>query len=162
MSPRANKICGHEICSRIVPPGVRYCDQHRTEKQWRGVDSKRSGATGHQARRQRVLRRDNYLCQLRYEACVQLASHVDHVVPLAEGGADDDRNCAAACSVCHAKKSSMEAHKARGHQVTEPKQAATQSDPPMRVDPMQVDPEMPSHANQSTHKPGIPRRINIW
>ncbi len=160
--PRAPKMCGAEICSSIVPSGTKYCERHRREKQWRGGDSRRSGTTAHKARRLRVLRRDNYFCQLRYEGCTQLATDVDHVVPLAEGGADSDSNCAASCSSCHTKKSSIEGHRARGRTVAEPKRVATQSDPPMRVDPMQVDPEMPSHATCSTPKSGIPRRIEIF
>ncbi len=155
-------MCGAAVCSAIVPNGVKYCERHRREKQWRGGDSRRSGTTAHKARRLRVLRRDGYRCQLRYEGCSGMATDMDHVVSLAEGGADSDDNSAGSCPSCHAKKSSIEGHRARGRTVADPNHVATQSDPPMRVEPMRVEPEMPSDATRSTPKSGIPRRIEIF
>jgi 5-methylcytosine-specific restriction endonuclease McrA len=34
--------------------------------------------------------------------------HIDHVVPLADGGADDVKNMQALCAICHADKTSEE------------------------------------------------------
>jgi 5-methylcytosine-specific restriction protein A len=58
------------------------------------------------ARRQRILLRDAYVCQA--DGCGRVvsgrAAHVDHLVPLEEGGTDDDANLRTMCEVCHGKK----------------------------------------------------------
>lgn len=55
-------------------------------------------------KRRRILVRDACVCQ----ACGSIASgpeaHVDHIVPLADGGADDDGNLQTLCRPCHSKK----------------------------------------------------------
>lgn len=117
--PRAAKICGHSSgCTRLVPAGTRYCAEHQRERTWQGADRKRTGTAAHKARRARVLARDGHRCQLRYEGvCIGVGSQLDHVIPLAEGGADIDQNTVAACPPCHRRKSSIEGHRARGHNV---------------------------------------------
>lgn len=50
--------------------------------------------------RRRVLARD-VLCRLCGE---RAATEVDHIVPLARGGADNDGNMQGVCRACHAKK----------------------------------------------------------
>ncbi len=42
---------------------------------------------------------------------VSLGTDVDHVIPLANGGADDESNLQTLCSECHQKKSILD----RGH-----------------------------------------------
>ncbi|WP_169805957.1 HNH endonuclease [Azohydromonas lata] len=70
-----------------------------------------------QAIRERILRRDNGLCQC--EECKaapvpRLASVVDHVVPLWEGGAESDENRQSLNVGCHARKSAEEARRRAG------------------------------------------------
>jgi 5-methylcytosine-specific restriction protein A len=70
-----------------------------------------------QAIRERILRRDNGLCQC--EECKaaplpRLASVVDHVVPLWEGGAESDENRQSLHPDCHARKSADEARRRAG------------------------------------------------
>jgi 5-methylcytosine-specific restriction protein A len=36
------------------------------------------------------------------------AAHVDHIVPLEEGGTDDDANLQVLCHACHGKKTREE------------------------------------------------------
>jgi HNH endonuclease len=50
--------------------------------------------------RARVRYRDRWTCQ----RCGALATHVDHVVPLLFGGADDERNLQALCEHCNLSK----------------------------------------------------------
>jgi 5-methylcytosine-specific restriction endonuclease McrA len=71
------------------------CEMHRlrngSSRTWRGV-------------RQRVLIRDRYSCRVPGpdgEPCGALATHVDHVIPLADGGTDDESNLRAACPPCN-------------------------------------------------------------
>lgn len=63
------------------------------------------------ATRERILRRDMGLCQC--GACKllpapRIAHQVDHIVPLADGGADADHNLQALNVDCHALKTAAE------------------------------------------------------
>lgn len=61
-------------------------------------------------KRERILMRDGHLCQpCRASGFVTLANQVDHIVPQAEGGSDDDANLQAICGPCHAAKTKAEA-----------------------------------------------------
>lgn len=73
------------------------------------------GRGGRPWRRKRaaVLKRDGYVCQCcQRGGRVTLATEVDHVVPRAEGGSDDETNLQAICAECHKAKTVAEA--ARG------------------------------------------------
>lgn len=49
-----------------------------------------------------VLERDGYRCQIRGKKCTVVANDVDHIIPLAFGGALLDRsNLRAACAACN-------------------------------------------------------------
>jgi 5-methylcytosine-specific restriction endonuclease McrA len=50
--------------------------------------------------RERILRRDGYICQY----CAQEADTVDHVIPRRVGGLDSDDNLVAACKRCNYSK----------------------------------------------------------
>lgn len=73
------------------------------------------GRGGRPWRRKRewVMKRDGYLCQpCNREGRITLATEVDHVIPQAEGGSDDETNLQAICDECHKAKTKAEA--ARG------------------------------------------------
>lgn len=59
--------------------------------------------------RERILKRDDYLCQpcLRMDR-VSAADEVDHIVPLHVGGSNADENQEAICRECHRTKSRSE------------------------------------------------------
>lgn len=68
--------------------------------------------TGRPWRRLRaeVLKRDNHLCRVcDEEGRLTIATEVDHVKPLAEGGTDDLQNLQAICAEHHQAKSQAEA-----------------------------------------------------
>lgn len=49
-----------------------------------------------------ILDRDRHTCQINGPRCTHHATHVDHIIPLAEGGARlDPNNCRAACRSCN-------------------------------------------------------------
>ena len=49
-----------------------------------------------------VLERDAHRCQIGGKHCTVVATEVDHIVPLADGGAPyDPTNCRAACRWCN-------------------------------------------------------------
>lgn len=50
-----------------------------------------------------ILQRDGHQCQIRGPKCKGVATQVDHIVPLSEGGARlDPDNLRAACGTCNA------------------------------------------------------------
>lgn len=68
-------------------------------------------------KRARVLARDGYLCQCKQckaTGALKLATEVDHVIPIAEGGTDDESNLQAMNTDCHKLKTQAEAARGRG------------------------------------------------
>lgn len=64
--------------------------------------------------RERILVRDNYLCQpCRKDDRITLATEVDHIVPQFEGGGEGDVNLQSICGECHEAKTKAEARRAR-------------------------------------------------
>ncbi len=64
-----------------------------------------------QATRLRVLARDAYTCQTPGCAAGN-ARQVDHEIPRAEGGTDEEHNLVTRCDACHASKSGTEGARA--------------------------------------------------
>lgn len=64
--------------------------------------------------RRRILKRDNYECQMPTPlgVCRAWANEVDHIVPASQGGSDDDPNLRALCHDHHKVKSSSEGGRA--------------------------------------------------
>lgn len=54
--------------------------------------------------RYRVLTRASYRCELCGANAVDAALHVDHIIPRAKGGVDDESNLQALCSTCNSMK----------------------------------------------------------
>lgn len=82
--------------------------------------TERTRGSAWMATRRRIFQRDNGLCQC--EECkasgrLLVAHEVDHVVELADGGADADHNLAAINADCHARKTAREAAKRAGRAV---------------------------------------------
>lgn len=63
------------------------------------------------ALRARILRRDNGLCrcaECRRTGAIKLAHQVDHIIPVIEGGGDNEENLQAINRDCHKAKSAAE------------------------------------------------------
>jgi 5-methylcytosine-specific restriction enzyme A len=87
---------------------------------WQHAESSHKRGYGYrwQKLRERILRRDDYLCQpCLAHSRVTPATEVDHITPKAEGGTDDPGNLQAICRECHAEKTAREAAEAQGHAV---------------------------------------------
>lgn len=68
--------------------------------------------------RERILKRDCYLCQpCKALDRITLATEVDHIAPQFEGGSEADENLQAICSDCHGTKTQAEARRARGNRA---------------------------------------------
>ena len=60
------------------------------------------------ARRTRILLRDAMRCRECRRAVSGREAHVDHLVPLEDGGTDDDSNLRTLCDRCHGRKTRAE------------------------------------------------------
>ena len=89
-----------DAITRWRPPhqrGLRAAKEraHYTSEDWR-------------AKRERILIRDAFVCRDCNEVCYGQDAHVDHIVPLEDGGTDADRNLQTLCSSCHGRKTRAE------------------------------------------------------
>lgn len=125
MPTAAPKPCRHPGCGALVRDGGSRCATHK--RPMPGSFADRSRGTRHERgyggtwekTRERILRRDNGLCQecLRNGVLTSVgdkpySAWCDHIIPKAEGGTDDDTNLQTLCRSCHQKKT--DAEKARG------------------------------------------------
>jgi 5-methylcytosine-specific restriction protein A len=60
--------------------------------------------------RKRILERDEYRC---YRCGADGCRRVDHIVPVSQGGGDEDSNLAAICDVCERSKTAREGNAAK-------------------------------------------------
>ncbi|MBC7201924.1 MAG: HNH endonuclease [Pusillimonas sp.] len=65
-------------------------------------------------KRERILKRDGYMCQCpECKGIKRIAHEVDHVLPISQGGTDDDSNLQAINRDCHKAKTQAEALRGR-------------------------------------------------
>lgn len=67
--------------------------------------------------RRAVLARDGGVCQLQLPGCVQVATHVDHIVAKSLGGDDTMPNLRAACGPCNQSRGQGRAHRAQPNPI---------------------------------------------
>ena len=121
MPSAAPKPCAHIGCGKLVRDG-RYCSAHQGDKkQGRFADSQRGSrhergyGTAWDKLRLVILARDNGLCVLCHEAGrLTPAAQVDHIIPKAEGGTDQESNLQSVCVPCHRAKTDREKLRGRG------------------------------------------------
>lgn len=113
MPTAAPKPCSR--CGVLVRDGTTRCQAHKGAAgsfadKHRGSRHARGYGAAWDRTRLRILRRDAGLCQpsLRHGLVVQ-ATAVDHVVPKAQGGTEDDDNLQAISATPHAAKTAAEA-----------------------------------------------------
>lgn len=110
--------CRHPGCGALVRDGSSYCTAHKKAKEVvHGSFADRSRGTRHQRGygsawdrlRLHILERDCGLCRVCSEAGrITPAAQVDHIVPKAWGGTDDESNLQAICRTCHTAKTNHE------------------------------------------------------
>jgi 5-methylcytosine-specific restriction enzyme A len=88
-------------------PTVRIPDPNRDRERVAGEAflSKRKGRS---KRRMRILSRDSFLCNHCSQPFPESNLEVDHIIPLVQGGSDDDCNLQTLCKPCHLKKTVAE------------------------------------------------------
>jgi len=83
-----------------------------TRKPWANRDGSGRGGRPWRRIRERVLKRDGYLCRTcRDKGRVTPATEVHHVIALSQGGTDDDGNLLGLCQDCHLESDAAN----RGH-----------------------------------------------
>lgn len=71
--------------------------------------SRRSLLNGYYALRWRVLERDRFTCQCCGQSAPSVHLEVDHIIPVAEGGSDDEGNLRATCYACNRGRNALSA-----------------------------------------------------
>lgn len=114
MPSAAPRPCTHPGCGRLVHDGSGRCDRH-PKPAWSKPATATKRVTGRRLQQLRadLFARDPLCAECRRLGRVTLATQRDHVVPLAEGGADDENNVQGLCDDCHEGKSLAEALRGR-------------------------------------------------
>ena len=93
MPTKPMRPCGWPGCPELVTRG--YCERHAAIVRQR--DNERRAARRSTTVRDRVDKRDGRVCV----RCGAPGRAKHHIIPLAEGGADDERNVVTLCDRCH-------------------------------------------------------------
>ena len=110
----APRPCKQPGCSTLVRDGSARCSAHKLQQWVKRPEVKRQSGRALQRKRAELFAREP-LCRLcAANGFVTIAALRDHIVPLAEGGADDDDNIQPLCRACHDEKSMAERLRARG------------------------------------------------
>lgn len=104
MGYRPAKVCAQPSCPQLVADGSR-CSEHRRNQdrqrdQVRGSRHQRGYTNEWSQLSRAILERDGHTCAY----CGRTATTVDHVIPKARGGTDDESNLVAACVRCNSGK----------------------------------------------------------
>lgn len=116
MPARPARPCRHPCCSKLSRDGSGFCDAHQEDRhagrfadRARGSRHERGYGSEWDKKRRLILQRDNGLCQPCLKGGrVSGATQVDHIIPKAEGGTDDDSNLQSICVPCHKAKTATE------------------------------------------------------
>ena len=121
MPARPARPCRHPGCARLSRDGSGFCEAHHDDKhigrfsdRARGSRHERGYGSAWDKLRVVILKRDNGLCQPCLRAGrVTMAKHVDHIIPNAMGGTDEDGNLQSICVPCHKAKTAAEGIRAK-------------------------------------------------
>src|ERR671913_1073841 len=113
--PNGLSVCLADHCATLVPAGRKRCPAHPSPA-WTSAHPV-ARITGRRLQRMRArLFGEEPLCRLclaQTPEVVTIAVIGDHIISLAEGGADDGANAQPVCQACSDAKSSREATRGR-------------------------------------------------
>lgn len=114
MPSSAPKPCSHPGCGVLVRDGTARCAKH-PKAAWTKSPQATKRITGRKLQRMRasLFTREPLCAECSRHGRVTLATQRDHIVPLAEGGADDESNEQGLCHSCHEEKSLAESLRGR-------------------------------------------------
>jgi 5-methylcytosine-specific restriction protein A len=101
------------VCACLVHDGTTRCAAHKRPLWVKRPEAKRITGRPLQRRRAELFAREPLCRECRKAGRVSEAVIRDHVVPLAEGGADDDDNVQPLCQTCSDAKSAGESARGR-------------------------------------------------
>jgi len=113
MPKSAPRPCSFKGCKVLVNDGSGRCAQHPRPTWTKAAPVKRITGRRLQAMRARLFARKPLCAECERCGIVRLATQRDHVIPLAEGGLDDESNEQGLCDACHDVKSKAEAVRGR-------------------------------------------------
>lgn len=117
MPVAAPRPCSFPTCSVLVRDGSGRCAKHPREQWTKVTPTKRITGRRLQAMRAALFSRDPLCAECKRQGLVTPATQRDHIVPLAEGGPDDETNEQGLCDDCHEVKSQAEAARGRSRRV---------------------------------------------
>jgi len=99
--------CAWQGCPALVEPGEQYCKKHKriADKLYSEKRENRQYWSRWEWRKIRQEHLKKYpFCAI----CGSKAREVDHIIPVAQGGTDNDDNLQSLCKSCHSKKTARE------------------------------------------------------
>lgn len=91
---------------RYKPPRFVAVQRNREQAHYQTADWR--------AKRERILIRDAFVCRSCHRVVSGHEANVDHIVPLEDGGTDDDTNLQTLCRSCHGRKTRREQQRGGG------------------------------------------------
>ncbi|TXG78917.1 HNH endonuclease [Candidatus Dojkabacteria bacterium] len=110
-SPRP---CSFHACRNLVKDGSGRCGDH-PKITWakKATATKRITGRRLQAMRAKLFSKNPLCAECARNGLVSIATQRDHIIPLEEGGLDDETNEQGLCEACHEKKSKQESQRGR-------------------------------------------------
>jgi len=102
----APRPCPHPGCPKLIGRKQRYCVEHARAAEARKPERIRGRAL--QERNERLFRASPLCVKCQARGIVRQVEHWDHIVPLEQGGADDEANLQGLCKLCHDEKTAEE------------------------------------------------------
>lgn len=106
MPHSAPRPCPWAGCTKLIGRRDRYCREHNRAAEARKPQRMRGRKL--QERNERLARANPLCVRCRAKGIVRAATEWDHIVPLEQGGADDESNLQGLCATCHAEKTAEE------------------------------------------------------
>ncbi|MBL0720203.1 HNH endonuclease [Piscinibacter sp. Jin2] len=106
MPTAAPKPC--TVCGRTVAGGGSRCELHPKQAWAKPEGHKRRAGWWLHQQRVRLFRRAPWCVHCERQGLKVLATQRDHIVPLSEGGLDEEANTQGLCDGCHQVKSEVE------------------------------------------------------
>ena len=96
MAWAAKRPCANPDCPELVSRrNQKYCSRQCFGAM--AAESRRGSTHRWRKVRRRALMRDHHLCV----RCKSMATEVDHIVPVSQGGGDELSNLRSVCTLCH-------------------------------------------------------------
>ena len=110
MATAAPRPCSHPGCGVLVRDGTARCPKHPKQAWVRNRPAPIKRLSGRPLQRLRAKSKEqNPLCvQCQAAGFVRLWDVLDHIVPLEEGGTNDESNLQGLCHDCHDEKTERE------------------------------------------------------